>query len=216
MSLKNVLVGLGVVAGGAIFAAMGYSMWIMMGTMNSMGSAMQSMRNNMADMAAYMKSMGGEGGYMQTMSRDMADMRVYMLLMAGDAEQIRAYRESLGAQAVRAMATPAEMAQVNLSCEQFLKRVGLGEVSLDEGTPEQRANESYMAAMRRDMNEMDKHIFCMYLSMSADMSAMRESMAIMTPSVANMGPTMGLMGRDMHRGIGSFTNPMNYMFNALR
>lgn len=220
MSMKSLLGGLGVVLGGAVFAAMGWSMWVMKGTMETMGSAMSDMRANMGDMASYMKNMGANGGYMQTMTRDIADMRVYMLLMAGDAEQIREYREGQGTTALL-KASPEEMAAVNLSCQEFLAKVGLaagqpGSGLIDEVNPEQKRFESYMASMRRDMNEMDKHIFCMYLSMSADMNAMRESIAVMTPSVATMGPTMNYMGRDMNRGVNSFTSPMTYMFNALR
>jgi len=227
MAAKHVLVVTAALAGGAIFASMGYAMWNMMGAMNSMRDSMtpmQSYMRNMGDQEGYMSSMRGD---MQTMavdmakmSKDMGDMRGYMLMIGGDREQVKAYKDEQAAGKVQIKATAAEMAAVNQTCQEFLGKAGLAAdsvtISLDEIAPEAKRYESHMAAMRRDMNEMDKHIFCMYLSMSADMQAMRESMRVMTPSVATMGPVMNRMGYDMNRGVGSFTNPMNYMFNAVQ
>jgi hypothetical protein len=220
MRTKRLLVGLAVavavVVGGGLFGVMGYSMWVMK-------DMMQNMSANMNDMKTYMGNMGSvEGGYMKTMSRDMADMRTYMLLMAGDAEQIKAYRSQGGeSAAVSLEPTAEEMASGHATCQDFLNSAGIEQGTLagmrvDEASFEEKRHESYMAAMKRDMHEMDTHIFCMYLAMSADMTAMREAMRIMAPSVASMGPTMGYMGQDMNRGVNSFTSPMNYMFNAFR
>jgi hypothetical protein len=220
MRTKHLLVGLAVtmavVVGGGLFGVMGYSMWVMK-------DMMQNMSANMNDMKTFMGNMGSvEGGYMKTMSRDMADMRSYMLLMAGDAEQIKVYRNQGGENAaVYPESIPEETASGHATCQDFLKTAGIDQVGfagvrVDEASIEERRHESYMAAMKRDLNELDTHVFCMYLAMSADMAAMREAMRIMAPSVASMGPTMGYMGQDMNRGVSSFTSPMHYMFNAFR
>lgn len=219
MPVKNVLVVTAALAGGAIFASMGYAMWTMMGAMNDMRSYMRNMGDQDGYMSAMKGGMQGMAVNMASMSKDMNDMRGYMLLIGGDSEQVRAY-EAERSQQFQTKATPREKLAVHMTCDEFFKMAGGREnatgLFLDEITSEERRHESHMAAMRRDMNEMDKHIFCMYLSMSADMNAMRESMRVMTPSIATMGPVMNRMGYDMNRGVGSFTNPMNYMFNAVQ
>ena len=165
---------------------------------------------------------------MVTMSGDMTQMRVAMVNMGGTPAQIAAgyargpaADQSGAAESGRTIkSTPEEMRRVHETCQAFLDSQASGstlhEVAVDVGDPTERANESYMASIRRDMQEMDAHMYCMYLSMSADMTAMRESMRIMTPSVATMGPTMNSMGYDMNRGVNSFSSPMQYMFNAFR
>jgi hypothetical protein len=210
-ALKKTLVALGVLAGGAVFLSMGYSMWMM--------------KDSMADMQKYMSSMEGS---MVTMSGDMTQMRVAMVNMGGTPAQIAAGyargpagNRGAAAESTRPFkATPPEMRSVHDTCQAFLGSLAPGapvdKVAVDVGDPLERAHESYMASIRRDMQEMDAHMYCMYLSMSADMTAMRESMRIMTPSVATMGPTMNSMGYDMNRGVSSFSSPMQYMFNAFR
>jgi len=176
--------------------------------MASMDDNMGSMGTDMRAMAGYMRNMGADGGYMQTMSNDMADMRVYMLLMAGDPDQVEAYREAQAqlTQQKNAMGVELpqthgdEMEAIHESCSKFLESIGkTGTASPDDAAPEKRRHESYMASMRRDMSEMDTHILCMYLSMSADMRAMRTSIGVMTPSVAN--PLRYAVAHAAHEGI---------------
>ncbi|MCG6940385.1 MAG: hypothetical protein LJE69_03940 [Thiohalocapsa sp.] len=214
-ALKQSLLGLAILIGGGVFVAMGYAMWMMMGYMAGMRDYMASMNESMTAMTA--------------MSGDMKQMRIAMVNMGGTPEQIVAGEADPAVEhrgggpdsgAGKLKATPHEMAAVDATCEAFLQSVaadgGPPQFKVDDARPSVIANESYMASMRRDMREMDAHMFCMYLSMSADMAEMRKSMSIMTPSVASMGPTMNYMGYDMNRGVSSFSNPMNYMFNAFR
>ena len=70
--------------------------------------------------------------------------------------------------------------------------------------------------MQREFTEVDEHMSHLYKLMSDDLDAMRQSMQAMTPSIATMGPVMNRMGVDMNRGVNSFTNPAEYMWNMMR
>lgn len=191
MTVSKALIAIAILVGGAVFAAMGWSMWVMKGMMASMA-------RNMDQMSAYMKTMGAPEGYMSTMSTDMAEMRSYMRNMAGSPAQLAEYRKGHPEYAASDAASDKSGTS---PCMRFHKWLvegmsnpsfqDLHEVMVDDVHAARKANESYLASIRRDMSEMDEHMFCMYLSMSADMAAMRNAMNVMTPSFASMGPTMG-------------------------
>jgi len=217
MTMSKLLLAIAILVGGAVFATMGWSMWIMKGMMVSMAT-------NMDHMSTYMKNMGAPDGYMSTMSSDMAGMKTYMRNMAGTPAELAEYHKTHPDYTVSDVLSEKHTEH---PCTTFLqwmteqeRSAGAGfadlrQVKVDEVPVRLQGNESFLASMRRDMSEMDEHMFCMYLAMSADMAAMRNSMNVMTPSIASMGPTMGVMGRDMNRGVRSFTSPMQYMFNAM-
>ncbi len=215
MKINRLLIALAILAAGALAGAMGWSMWVMRGMMVSMAQNMDNMSN-------YMKDMGSAGGYMSTMSTDMAEMRAYLRNMAGTPAQLAAYHkahpEDLPSSSAPAKsgASPCSRFHRWMAGEESSPNfLNLAEVRVDDVSVGWKQNESYLASIKRDMSEMDEHMFCMYLSMGADMAAMRNAMNVMTPSIASMGPAMGVMGRDMNRGVSSFTSPMQYMFNAM-
>jgi hypothetical protein len=228
---KTTLLGLAAVFGGImflVFLSMGYSMWKMKHYMSHMSDYMKEMNGSMGSMVGMSDNMNVMSEDMTGMSSDMREMRIAMVNMGGTPDQVAAIRpkkpagNERGAESTDGSreASVPEMKAVYDTCNEFLASVGsergLLNAAVDSVKEATIETESYMASIKRDMGEMDAHMFCMYLSMSADMAAMRQSMSIMTPSVATMGPTMNYMGHDMNRGVNSFTSPMNYMFNAFR
>lgn len=211
--LKTLFLGLAVVVAAGVFLAMGYAMWMMKDYMSNMSGFMSSMQDSMV-----------------AMSEDMQEMRIAMVNMGGTPAQVQASglspRSAGGSALAKAggafYASVPEMTAANETCKAFLDSLDAGaganlaKAEIDSVKTSVLAEESHMASMARDMREMDAHMFCMYLSMSADMTAMRNAMSAMTPSIASMGPAMHYMGHDMNRGVNSFTNPMSYMFNSFR